>query len=175
MTTTCTSSATNKVQTNSLKCTFKVYNGKNLNSKNDSAKTFTTDCNENTWTDNGVAKYLNTIGKDRWSLQHAFGKYSLLMNAAVVDNVYGEYKIVLDEVNYKYCDGDNRQTGTPIKRVCDVNFAVTKPYLVQKSSFGLTPKATDINLDNFYDLEGKSLISNTDLDQIMVLDDSTYA
>ena len=60
-------------------------------------------------------------------------------------------------------------------RVCEVNFAVTKPYLAQKSTFGLTPKATSINLDGFKNILGENLVRDTDLEDIMVLDESAYA
>lgn len=56
-----------------------------------------------------------------------------------------------------------------------MNFAVTKPYLAQKSTFGLTPKATSINLEGFKDILGEDLVRSTDLADIMVLDESAYA
>jgi len=65
-----------------------------------------------------------------------------------MDGVYGEYNLALYQVNYQYCNADGQRTdGTPINRVCETDFAVTKPYLAQKSSFGLTPKAMTVNLD----------------------------
>lgn len=79
------------------------------------------------------------------------------------------------EVNYDYCDGDKFVEGTPIKRVCETNFTVTKPYLIQKSSFGITPKATNnIDLDNFYGIDATKLITSTRMDEIMVLDPQEY-
>jgi deferrochelatase/peroxidase EfeB len=56
-----------------------------------------------------------------------------------------------------------------------VDFTVTKSYLAQKSSFGLTPKSTTINLDGYKDIFGNSIIKDTDLEDIMVLDESAYA
>lgn len=64
--------------------------------------------------------------------------------------------------------------GTPIERVCDVDFAVTQPYLAQKSSFGLTPKSTTIPLQGYKMLDGTELIKSTDLADIMVLNGSDY-
>jgi hypothetical protein len=93
-----------------------------------------------------------------------------------VDGVYGEYNLALTQVQYKYC-GENEEplVGDPIDRVCETDFAVTKPYLVQKSSFGLTPKTTDnIDLDGYLDINGDELIRKTDLDKIMVLNAKTY-
>lgn len=52
---------------------------------------------------------------------------------------------------------------------------MTQPYLAQKSSFGLTPKSTNISLDGYQTLAGEELIRSTDLEDIMVLDQSDYA
>lgn len=75
------------------------------------------------------------------------------MSDVDLDGVYGEYNLALYKVSYEYCDGDgNRVEGTPIDRVCESDFAVTKPYIAQKSSFGLTPKSSTINLDGYKDI-----------------------
>jgi hypothetical protein len=47
---------------------------------------------------------------------------------------------------------------------------------MQKSLFGVTPKATtDINLDQFYDMKNEKLINKTDLSSIMKVDADDYA
>jgi hypothetical protein len=46
--------------------------------------------------------------------------------------------------------------------------------LAQKSSFGLTPKATAISLDGYKMIDGTELVNSTDLADIMVLDASQY-
>jgi len=46
--------------------------------------------------------------------------------------------------------------------------------LAQKSSFGITPKATNIKLDGYTTFKGEQLIRSTDLSDIMVLDESVY-
>jgi len=92
-------------------------------------------------------------------------------------NYYGEYKLVLNKVRYNYCDSNaNTQEGAELNRVCETNFTVTKPYLIQKSSFGLTPKATtDIDIKDFYAFKNPSnLISSTQLDQIMLINADEY-
>ncbi len=58
--------------------------------------------------------------------------------------------------------------------MCSVDFTVTQPYLAQKSSFGITPKSTSIKLDGYKDIKGDDLIQSTDLNDIMVLDESAY-
>jgi len=76
---------------------------------------------------------------------------------------------------YNYCDGNgNEIEGTPIDRVCEVDFTVTKPYLAQKSSFGLTPKSTTINLDGYKDIFGNDIVKDTDLNKITVLNANAY-
>jgi len=97
------------------------------------------------------------------------------MNNSAVHNTYGEYKLVLDQVDYQYCgeDGD-RHDGNPVGRICEVNFAVTKPYLAQKSAFGAIPKSTNINLDNYFNIQGKLIVTDTQLDQIMTVDANDY-
>jgi len=76
---------------------------------------------------------------------------------------------------YNYCDGNgNEIEGTPIDRVCEVDFSVTKPYLAQKSSFGLTPKSTTINLDGYKDIFGNDIVKDTDLNKITVLNANAY-
>lgn len=81
----------------------------------------------------------------------------------------------MDKVEYKYCLGEDKEVGSVLERVCNTDFAVTQPYLAQKSSFGVTPKATSIKLDNYLSLLGEELISTTDLKDIMVLDERDYA
>jgi len=47
---------------------------------------------------------------------------------------------------------------------------------MQKSLFGATPKATtDINLDQFYDMQLQKIINKTDLYSIMKVDADSYA
>lgn len=136
-----------------MKCTFKIYNGEHLQSSNNGNDTVTeltdVDCDTNTRDNKLIFKYVTDLGnsQNRWSLKNAFGKYNIKLTGSLLDNVYGEYKIVLDHVDYEYCDGSDWQEGLPVERVCEVDFAVTRPYLAQKSSFGLTPKSTDISLE----------------------------
>jgi hypothetical protein len=79
-------------------------------------------------------------------------------------------------VSYEYCDanGSRRDSREEVDRICEVNFAVTRPYLAQRSTFGLTPKATDIDLDGFKTINGVSLITDTQLDKIMTVDANDY-
>jgi hypothetical protein len=82
-------------------------------------------------------------------------------------------------VEYKYCGYDEEKEDfgwieTQINNVCETNFTVTKPYIVQKSAFGIKPKATNIDLKDFYDINGDALIDRTDLRSVMIVDEETY-
>lgn len=114
----------------------------------------------------------------------AFGNYYInfdtLSNSRIFDeNILGEHKIRLDKVTYEYCacDGDDCDwEETELQNACETNFAITKPYLVQKSAFGITPKATTIDLKNFKEmLKWDPLVDKTDLASVMVLSESEYA
>lgn len=85
-----------------------------------------------------------------------------------------EYKLRLKEITYDYCDSNLEKQNSQTDNVCETNFTITKPYLVQKSAFGMTPKATNINLKGFQDINGKDIITRTDLADVMVLDDNEY-
>jgi uncharacterized repeat protein (TIGR01451 family) len=66
-----------------------------------------------------------------------FEKYGITayISATAID-AYGEYKLSLDSVEYLQCSGGKRKEQTPYNRVCDVNFSVTKPYIIQKTPAG---------------------------------------
>ena len=60
----------------------------------------------------------------------------------------GEYKLALEDVGYKRCTTDKDGKGTAGNLrwegeiICEVDFAVTEPYLIQKSPYGIGNKAT---------------------------------
>lgn len=92
----------------------------------------------------------------------AFGTFYADLNVLLKsnkfdDNKFGEYKIRLHEVRYEYCDCTDedhcKKQDSKIKNVCETDFAITRPYLIQKSAFGTTPKITDAKLTNFYDIK----------------------
>jgi hypothetical protein len=155
----------NSIKAGSLICTFSI-----TDSNDDVVDTIETPCkNSNNQT---IFNYFSTIAGT--SFDKAYGKYTALLSDDIIER-YGEYKLSLDEVNYEYCgqDGNDREwkEGTPIKRVCESNFTVTKPYLIQKSSFGITPKTTNnVDLDDFRWFDGKRIVSSTELDKIMIIE-----
>ena len=76
-----------------------------------------------------------------------------------------EYKLSLKDVGYKTCTTDEKgkgKSGTPKwegEEICEVNFAVTDHYLVQKSPYGEVSSSTP--LKNYQTKRGESLF-NTD-------------
>lgn len=169
---TCEDKPDGKIPEESIYCTFSIYNGENTEADWDPVYTVTKKCNENNW--NGdLFNYFNNQANNMRSLQNAFGKYAI-DSSNFVTNTFGEYKVVLEKVEYEYCRSDEKEESTVLDRVCSVNFTVTQPYLAQKSSFGITPKATNIKLDGYQTINGENLINTTDLADIMVLDESEY-
>jgi len=164
------------IKKDTMKCTFKLYNGDNKQSNDDADKTFVEDC----YNIDGRSTYSNLFDYFKnnsafGSENTAFGKFAFTISSAVTRGIYGEYKLVLDQVDYEYCgDDERRHDGNPVGRICEVNFAVTRPYLAQKSAFGLTPKSTDIDLDGFMDIQGNDIVRSTDLDKIMTVDANEY-
>ena len=78
---------------------------------------------------------------------------------------FGEYKIALEEVKYKKCDEKDKDWKVVLnskvhvvdERVCEVDFAVTDPYLIQKSPYGIWNKATE-DLNKYKLKNGKSFM-----------------
>ncbi|MBU0626856.1 hypothetical protein KKG31_08320 [Patescibacteria group bacterium] len=170
MASSCNSSNVGKIIEDSLMCTFSLYNGENKQSNDDALETFTQPCDEDS---RGTSQLFDN---DLFGGTNPYGKYKILMD--FTNGIYGEYKLVLESVNYDICleDGNGLFTaeGDQVNRICEVNFAVTRPYLAQKSAFGLTPQATDINLDGYQNINGDELVRDTDLDKIMTIDASDY-
>ncbi|MFZ2151142.1 MAG: hypothetical protein WAZ12_05195 [Candidatus Absconditicoccaceae bacterium] len=177
----CSDADNGDILKDSLRCTFKVFNGKNnLQEDDDPTLRITKDCDVDERDGHQMFDYFEDLADEIYhSLDNAFGKYYFTANNSnngfLVDNTYGEYKLVLDKVSYDYCDGSDEEKGTEIDRICEVNFAVTKPYLMQKSLFGVTPKTSTVNLDDFRDMKGEKLINKTDLSSIMKVDADDYA
>ena len=160
----CNSGTINKINKDSLLCTFEIYKYDYDEAPLD---TITRKCKSPS--DDAIFNYFSQYNSD------AYGKFTKLINDDITHGIYGEYKIRLTEVNYEYCDGNDFVSWAPLKRVCETNFTVTKPYIVQKSSFGLTPKATNTaDLDQFYTLNQTKITTSTDMNKIMILDADEY-
>jgi hypothetical protein len=178
----CSDADNGDILKDSLRCTFKVFNWKNnLQQNDDPTLEITKDCDVDQRNWHQMFDYFLDHADDIYfSLDNAFGKFYFTANNNnnnwfLIDNTYWEYKLVLDKVSYDYCDGSSEEKWTEIDRICEVNFAVTKPYLMQKSLFWVTPKTSTVNLDDFWDMKWEKLINKTDLSSIMKVDADDYA
>jgi hypothetical protein len=94
--------------------------------------------------------------------------------------MYGEYKLSLDEVRYLQCKNSQGNTYPrweapeyPYPRVCEVNFSVTKPYLLQKTPSG-TVKATNQDLSKFRMYADGTQTFNKDVSSILTTTPADY-
>jgi len=160
-----------------MKCKFAVYNYNHNQGNGQKITTFEEDCFNDNFGENKIYRYFDEYHKT--SSDGASSEKSKLMTTDIAWD-YWEYKLVLEEVEYKYCDKlqwkwkDWQRYGA----VCEVNFAVTKPYVMQISTFGANPvAATQPNnfLKDFYDMNWNRIIKKTDLEDIISVDNDTYA
>ena len=86
---------------------------------------------------------------------------------------YGEYKLSLDEVRYLQCVDEKRVVQHPYPRVCEVNFSVTKPYVLQKTPSG-TVDATNTDLSKFRMYADGTATFDRTLSSILTVNPSNY-
>jgi len=166
---TCTQA--NSIPRGTMMCTFSFYAPNELNPGSHVGQ-FTTPCFGNNRSNDIYYNFFTTAFPDA---QNAFGRYQWQIPSNL--QKFGEYKITLESVEYEYCNENLQFIPNPqqVDRVCEVNFALTRPYLVQKSAFSNVPQTTTIDIGDFYAMNGTSIKDMTDLSEIMVLDASTYA
>jgi len=119
------------------------------------------------------------------TLDTAAWKYKLDVSKFVSeDGPFGEYKLRLERVMYDYCNSKGeREEGIVVDRVCEINFTVTNPYLIQKSAFGATKaydeEGNDVSLDEFYAInpgdDNYKILERTDLSALMEVTASDYS
>ncbi|MDR2541052.1 MAG: DUF11 domain-containing protein [Candidatus Peribacteria bacterium] len=179
----CNSANEGKIALDAMVCTFRVYNGENIQSDDDyvyelRVPCFTkgSDIQRDRQSSSLISKWIdwnkhNFIKGGNDNGGNTFRSYNILNNnrgfafrssVFVINNfgrtsggsagrfvdygewqqkseridVYGEYKLSLHEVNYLQCNNGYRKEQDPYNRVCDVNFSVTKPYIIQKTPAG---------------------------------------
>jgi hypothetical protein len=95
-------------------------------------------------------------------------------DAKVID-YYGEYKLSLDAVKYLQCSKEKRwEAQEPYPRVCEVNFSVTKPYVLQKTPSG-TVNATNTDLSRFRMYADGTATFDKELKNILTVSPSNYS
>lgn len=103
----------------------------------------------------------------------AYGRYLVRMNENI--DSYGEYKIRLNKVHYNYCAEENGEPasikGVPFCRVCETNFTMTRPYLMQ---IGASSAFASDDLSDFYNMRGDRILTSSELDDIASVRYSDY-
>ena len=159
----------------SMKCHFAVYNGKN-NQDGDPIMRFVEDCFNDNFEDYDIYRYFDEYHKTQSDWAHYNSVFSITNTAA--EDEFWEYKIVLERVEYEVCNKTNgeREQGMRYWAVCEVNFAVTRPYVMQISTFGAKPVGTTAweFLHDFRDIQWEKLLRRTDLADVINTDDSDY-
>jgi uncharacterized repeat protein (TIGR01451 family) len=148
----------------SLRCTFDIYN-KNEEWTNSLSKRIIDGvwCKIDQRADYKLFKPLYGTENSLFA-EKPRGTYKVTLDNSIIGNSYGEYKLSLERVDYNYCDTNGKVVQwNPYARVCQVNFAVTDHYLMQKGSVS---SKTNSNLSNYYTLDGKNIYSATDLNKV---------
>lgn len=172
---------TTKIRKNTMYCTFKVYNGKtNKDSNGNELNTFKQKC-FNDIDDYEIFEYFKWkpyyVDFSTVAWKNVFSVQSILWSEWKKNKTYWEYKLRLLDVEYEYCSQEWEWKKWRITDdVCEVDFALTKEYISQISTFGVTPKASNATdfLDDYYDKNGLRLIKRTDINSIISADESTY-
>jgi len=162
------------IDKDSMKCTFAIYNHDGRVNKIDDVDCFEDD-------DSVFFEYFEE--EYDVSFDKVSGKYVGSISSLFDGNLgtYGEQKLVLEKVEYEYCNpiaegGPDWEEGRLYEGVCEVNFALTRPYMMQISTFGVDPIATDASdfLKDFYDIKGHSLIKSADINETMDIESGDY-
>ena len=172
-----TKSSDGKIIRDSLQCTIKIFN-KDEETTNPQwasfSKVYDCELKERSHTSSLFSSFKN----DEFFVQNPYGTFLIdvggpntnTSNGLVLKwfdgkDSYGEYKLSLDRVDYNYCKGGTSVPGNHYARVCQINIAVTKPYLMQKSNITYKP-STDIS--DFWTIgaDFKTLISTTQFNNI---------
>lgn len=89
-----------------------------------------------------------------------------------------EYKLVLRNVQFKVCDTSKGEWVTTGRywAICEVNLAITKPYIMQISTFGVNPVwSSNKFLENYYAMDWEPILTKSDLSSVIKTDNSDYA
>ena len=175
--------AAGKILRTSLKCSIDLIGPGGAHTPipiplNGSSTAGSTDCSVDGWTVPGSIDPSNVYPLFKYFQDQYFrnittfpGRFyvsaldlSNQITAAGGRDLYGEYKLQLNMLSYKFCDKQGNQVqGIPRQRVCQVDFAVTKPYLMQQ---GASSAQSNESFSNFYAItptNNTSLLSLTDM------------
>ncbi len=151
---TCNWSNSWKYNKATAKCHFEISNW--LSEKD----TFSKDCFVNNWT--SLAQWF--VNDFAVSMKYD-GRITYLINPDKYKWLW-EYKIKLKKVEYQVCDWSNWTNWSYDNTICEMNFAVTRPYLLQRWST-LSTVNNDV-LANFYAINGTPIVPASQLQNITV-------
>ena len=158
----------------SMKCHFAVYNW-NHKQWEQRIQHYVTGCYNDYFDEEGIFEYF----KEHHQTSADWASIATVnaVTHGLSNTEYWEYKLVLEKVEYQYCANGGKHTGERYWAVCEVDFVVTKPYVMQISTFGVNPIwATNKDfLYDFYDMKWNPIIEQTDLKWIMNISSWTYA
>lgn len=167
-----------KIKKDSMICHFSVYNWSHWQWTAPITE-FAGPCFNNNYKDSAIFNYFSkthqTLNKASW---RNLATVASIMNR-LVNKEYWEYKLVLDKVEYEYCDESvwKWRQWKLYGWVCEVDFAVTKPYVVQVSTLWVTPiwSSNKWFMDDFFDMEWNKLYKKSDIADVLLLDNDSYA
>lgn len=144
----------------SMICEFAVMH----NSDGDEVvDTFSFPCNQSL--DYDIFNTFTSTTSEFTDVDDSFGRFLIELN----DNIdsYWEYKIRLEKVEYNYCGYIEGELSSvkwiPFCRVCETNFAMTRPYLMQL--WANSSQASD-QLEDFYDMQGERILTSSEINNI---------
>lgn len=94
----CSAQPDDMVLQNSLQCSFALYNG---TSSTQPVHRFTAPCYTNAWLGNNL--FTDPYFNDPFIAQ-SIGKSFIRITPDMVGDTLGEYQLVLDRIDYQYCD-----------------------------------------------------------------------
>ncbi|MDR0650380.1 MAG: hypothetical protein LBG59_03030 [Candidatus Peribacteria bacterium] len=81
----------------------------------------------------------------------------------------------LDAVDYLQCNNGRWEKQDPYPRVCEVNFSVTEPYILQKTPSGTITQTTE-SLKNFkMYADGTNIMENSELNKILTVNPNNFS
>lgn len=161
----------------SMKCHFAVYNGKH-NQNGEPIMRFTEKCFNDNFDNYDIYRYFDEYHRTK-SDGAAINSLLSVTDGHSIDE-YWEYKLVLERVEYEVCNKTNWlwEQGIRYWAICEVNFALTRPYIMQMSTFGVSPVAATEwweFLRDFFDIKWEKILKKTDLENVIKTDDDEYA
>lgn len=171
------------INKDTMKCTFKIYNGHSYSQKNwEPINEIELDCFDDIdWKldkffspfDDDTCQFTWCVDFSKVASRNVFNVFTLLGSRTIQD--YWEYKIALSNIDYDYCssDGTWKKWNMCGSAICEVNFVLTTPYIMQTNTAWVPTATTSNFLNKFYDIAWNKIV--TDISDIMKVSTSNYS